>query len=155
MLYISIIAVVHLSYFQDTPLVLSGKRRDINRSDVAFYTIRIICPLLLMLGVYLIINGHITPGGGFQGGVVLASFFIYRYMIYSIHDIRIGQIIILKKIIYVGIIVLAGFFIILNVNEFLQMPKEMYLVLMNLFIGLKVACGFLIIFYRFATFEWR
>ena len=155
MLLISIVAVVHLSFFQDTPLVLSGKRSDINRSDVAVYTIRIICPLLLMLGVYLIMNGHITPGGGFQGGVVLASFFIYRYMIFSIHDIQIGRVIILKKIIYVGIIVLAVFFIILNVNTYFHISQELYLIVMNLFIGMKVACGFLVIFYRFATFEWR
>lgn len=155
MLFISIIAVVHLSFFQDTPLVLSGKRKDINRSDVAFYTVRIICPLLLMLGVYLIINGHIAPGGGFQGGVVLASFFIYRYMIFAIHDIHIGRVIILKKIIYVGIIVLALFFIFFNLNTYFQMSQNLYLVIMNLFIGIKVACAFLIIFYRFATFEWR
>ena len=155
MLFISIAAVVHLSYFQDSPLVLSGKRKDINRSDVTFYTIRVICPLLLMLGVYLIFNGHLTPGGGFQGGVVLASFFIYRYMIFSIHDIRIGRIFIMKKIIYAGIIILAVFFIIYNINSYIQLPKEIYLVIMNLFIGMKVACGFLIIFYRFAVFEWR
>jgi multicomponent Na+:H+ antiporter subunit B len=155
MLFISIAAVVHLSYYQDSPVMLSGKRKDINNSDIAFYTIRIICPLLLMLGAYLIINGHITPGGGFQGGVVLASFFIYRYMIFSIHDIRIGRILIMKKIIYVCIIILAVFFIIYNINTYIQIPNELYLIFMNMFIGMKVACGFLIIFYRFATFEWR
>jgi len=155
MLFISIVAVVHLSFFHDTPLILSGKRKDINKSDVAFYTIRIICPLLIMLGVYFILNGHITPGGGFQGGVILASFFIYRYMIFSIHDIHIKKIIMFKKIIYAGIIILATFFIFLNLNVYIQIPKELYLIIMNLFIGIKVACGFLIIFYRFATFEWR
>lgn len=30
-------------------------------------------PLVLIFGAYLIAFGHVSPGGGFQGGVVLAS----------------------------------------------------------------------------------
>jgi multicomponent Na+:H+ antiporter subunit B len=30
-------------------------------------------PLLVALGGYVIVHGHLTPGGGFQGGVVLAA----------------------------------------------------------------------------------
>ncbi len=30
-------------------------------------------PLLVALGLYTIIHGALTPGGGFQGGIVLAS----------------------------------------------------------------------------------
>jgi energy-converting hydrogenase B subunit I len=30
-------------------------------------------PFILMFGAYIIIHGHITPGGGFQGGAVFAS----------------------------------------------------------------------------------
>ncbi len=32
-------------------------------------------PLLLVVGIYIIVHGHLTPGGGFQGGVILASAF--------------------------------------------------------------------------------
>jgi multicomponent Na+:H+ antiporter subunit B len=31
---------------------------------------------ILLFGIYLVIYGHITPGGGFGGGVVIASAFI-------------------------------------------------------------------------------
>ena len=31
---------------------------------------------ILLFGVYLVLYGHITPGGGFGGGVVIASAFI-------------------------------------------------------------------------------
>ena len=34
---------------------------------------RILVPLILLFGAYVFINGHLTPGGGFQGGAVLAS----------------------------------------------------------------------------------
>jgi len=30
-------------------------------------------PLILMFGVYVFVHGHLTPGGGFQGGVIIAS----------------------------------------------------------------------------------
>ena len=33
-------------------------------------------PLLLVVGFYIILHGHLTPGGGFQGGVVLAAAFV-------------------------------------------------------------------------------
>ncbi|MGE5294408.1 MAG: MnhB domain-containing protein [Solirubrobacterales bacterium] len=34
----------------------------------------------LLVGVYIILHGHLTPGGGFQGGVLLASAFFYVYL---------------------------------------------------------------------------
>ena len=34
---------------------------------------RILVPMILLFGAYVFINGHLTPGGGFQGGAVLAS----------------------------------------------------------------------------------
>lgn len=37
-------------------------------ADLAF-------PLLLVVGIYIILHGHLTPGGGFQGGVILATAF--------------------------------------------------------------------------------
>lgn len=34
---------------------------------------RYLAPLIVLLGVYVFVNGHLTPGGGFQGGAILAS----------------------------------------------------------------------------------
>lgn len=36
-------------------------------------TTKILFPLILVFGSYIIIHGHLTPGGGFQGGAVFAS----------------------------------------------------------------------------------
>ncbi len=33
-------------------------------------------PVILLLGAYIFIHGHLTPGGGFQGGVVIATAFL-------------------------------------------------------------------------------
>ncbi|MGB1110877.1 MAG: hydrogen gas-evolving membrane-bound hydrogenase subunit E, partial [Gammaproteobacteria bacterium] len=35
----------------------------------------LLLPLLLVVGFYIILHGHLTPGGGFQGGVILAAAF--------------------------------------------------------------------------------
>jgi multicomponent Na+:H+ antiporter subunit B len=42
-------------------------------SDAARVLTVILIPLLAALGIYLILHGALTPGGGFQGGVVLAA----------------------------------------------------------------------------------
>ncbi len=34
---------------------------------------RLLVPLILLFGAYIFVNGHLTPGGGFQGGAILAS----------------------------------------------------------------------------------
>jgi multicomponent Na+:H+ antiporter subunit B len=33
----------------------------------------VLVPVMLALGVYIVVHGQITPGGGFQGGVILAA----------------------------------------------------------------------------------
>ena len=37
---------------------------------------RVLVPFIQMFGLYVIVHGHSSPGGGFQGGVILASSFI-------------------------------------------------------------------------------
>jgi len=34
---------------------------------------KLLFPFTMMFGLYLVIHGHLTPGGGFQGGAVMAS----------------------------------------------------------------------------------
>ncbi len=40
-------------------------------------------PVLLLFGAYIFVHGHLTPGGGFQGGVVIASAFVLLLFIES------------------------------------------------------------------------
>ncbi|MCF7858363.1 MAG: sodium:proton antiporter [Candidatus Cloacimonetes bacterium] len=32
--------------------------------------------LIILFGIYIFVHGHLTPGGGFQGGVIIASAFL-------------------------------------------------------------------------------
>ncbi len=34
---------------------------------------RLLVPLIALFGAYVFLNGHLTPGGGFQGGAIIAS----------------------------------------------------------------------------------
>ncbi|HHL32334.1 MAG TPA: sodium:proton antiporter [Oceanospirillales bacterium] len=51
------------------------KDDDHDSGFVAINAIDLIFPLLIVVGMYIITHGHLTPGGGFQGGVVLAVAF--------------------------------------------------------------------------------
>jgi len=37
-------------------------------------------PIIILFGVYVIIHGHLSPGGGFQGGVIIASAFLLMFL---------------------------------------------------------------------------
>ena len=41
---------------------------------------RFLFPLILLFGAYIFIHGHLTPGGGFQGGAIVASAFVLVYL---------------------------------------------------------------------------
>ena len=34
---------------------------------------QILFPIVILLGAYVFIHGHLTPGGGFQGGAIIAT----------------------------------------------------------------------------------
>ena len=38
---------------------------------------RITVSLIFLFGVYIVLHGHLTPGGGFAGGVIIALSFIH------------------------------------------------------------------------------
>jgi multicomponent Na+:H+ antiporter subunit B len=39
-------------------------------------SVRLLVPFIQLFGLYVIVHGHYSPGGGFQGGVILGASFI-------------------------------------------------------------------------------
>jgi multisubunit Na+/H+ antiporter MnhB subunit len=39
-----------------------------------------IVPALFLFGIYITVYGHLSPGGGFAGGVIMASAFIFQIL---------------------------------------------------------------------------
>ncbi|MGA1839130.1 MAG: MnhB domain-containing protein [bacterium] len=53
------------------------KKESEYKTSLVIQTVtRLMLPFLLMFGISLIVHGHLTPGGGFQGGVVIGATFI-------------------------------------------------------------------------------
>ena len=158
-LVISVVAVSHLSYSEDSQ-VANGSHSEIEKSGMAIYAMRIICPIIIVFGIYLIFNGHISAGGGFQGGLAVATFFICRYFIHDIYDVSVQKVLMLEEIVFIGIIIVAvlAVFLVASVyipERFLHIYQFIYLVSMNSLIGLKVASGFFVLFYRYIAIERR
>lgn len=43
------------------------------KSRIVGYISAVFYPFCLVFGLYIILHGHLTPGGGFQGGAVMAT----------------------------------------------------------------------------------
>jgi multicomponent Na+:H+ antiporter subunit B len=54
------------------PGILAGREMP-HRSAAARLVARLLAPLLLLFGLYVALHAMTTPGGGFQGGVIVAS----------------------------------------------------------------------------------
>jgi multicomponent Na+:H+ antiporter subunit B len=58
-----------------------GETRKTQPASLVLYTgCRLLFPLILVFGSYIFIHGHLTPGGGFQGGAIIASGFLLIYL---------------------------------------------------------------------------
>jgi multisubunit Na+/H+ antiporter MnhB subunit len=75
-LFLAGLVVLMAAIYQPMNLVVTPLAGDaINASAGQQVGADLFFPLLLVVGLYIILHGHLTPGGGFQGGVVLAAAF--------------------------------------------------------------------------------
>jgi multicomponent Na+:H+ antiporter subunit B len=49
---------------------------------------RVLMPLLLLFGVFLLLRGHNSPGGGFVGGLVVAAAFVLHVFAFGVDRAR-------------------------------------------------------------------
>jgi multicomponent Na+:H+ antiporter subunit B len=47
-------------------------------------SVRLLVPFIQLFGLYVIVHGHYSPGGGFQGGVILGAAFILLALAYGL-----------------------------------------------------------------------
>lgn len=52
-------------------------------SEIVKTISKIVCPFILVFGISIIFYGHLTPGGGFPGGVVISACFILSLLAYG------------------------------------------------------------------------
>ncbi len=118
---------------------------------------RFVFPLLLMLGFFIILNGHLTPGGGFQGGAVVATAILLLYYINLERKTDISLIVAVVKFAYLGIVLTASISLITRGEIFTNfmavdaptMSKYIYIIALDILIGINVALCLWAIFTAF------
>lgn len=58
--------------------------RKIGYSLIIQTAVRMLVPFIQLFGLYVIVHGHYSPGGGFQGGVLLGASFILLALAYDL-----------------------------------------------------------------------
>lgn len=78
MLFIAVVGVLVL--FRAMPTDKQEHPRPARQSDAVRTFALGLVSLLALFSLYIILTGHLTPGGGFQGGVMLASAIALIYL---------------------------------------------------------------------------
>ncbi len=112
----------------------------------------LLVPLILLLGAYVFINGHLTPGGGFQGGAIIASASLLLLLTDPLRHFShrlISRVESISGLFFVGLgvlgIFLAGGFLdnrLLPVGTFGSIFSAGIIPIVYSFIGLKVGAEF-------------
>jgi len=65
------------------------KSKNIKVNDVIITSCaNVVLPIAIILGAYVIMHGHLSPGGGFQGGVLIAGAVAILYVAYGSDGVR-------------------------------------------------------------------
>ena len=118
---------------------------------------RLLYPVMLLFGLYIILNGHRSPGGGFQGGAIIATAILILYYIDISKEIDVQTIITIEKILFLLLVSISflSFFTRGDImTNFIPLNgdiayKQIYLYLLNIIIGVKVALGLVAVFTSF------
>lgn len=55
------------------PYCVEAGMKALTESPIVHVVSRGLAPFILLLGIYVFFHGHYSPGGGFQGGVLMAA----------------------------------------------------------------------------------
>lgn len=136
------------------------KPRDPDYSELVDIVSRKLAPFVLLFGFYVVSHGHLSPGGGFQGGAVLASAIILLALSRGLQSVQrsfpagslrlleIAAFLLILAMGVAGILTGHGF-----LGNFLplgrpgEVPSAGFIFFLNLLIGLEVGCGISLILY--------
>lgn len=157
MLMVSVMEVINVSYEKLNKRQYKFSNNELiskNNSEIVARMMGIIYPFVVLIGLYIILNGHVSPGGGFQGGSILATALISRYLVYPNFDIDLDLLERLEKVFYLFIVIVPVLYVFMQIQpENTVLSHKVYMIAMNTLIGFKVFSGLSIIFYRFVFYE--
>jgi len=124
---------------------------------------RLLVPFIQLFALYVIMHGHSSPGGGFQGGVILAASFILFAVAYGLDEMKrrfsIKALTVLTSagvFLYAGIgllcLLLGENFLDYGVLPVVQ-PRSMGMLGIEIGVGITVMAALISIFHDLLDFE--
>ena len=117
-------------------------------SEIVETATELLLPMVILFGIYVFLNGHLSPGGGFQGGAIIASgtmFLLLALPESHISRLMIAMIESLSGFSYVIVgvlgVMLAGGFLdnrIMGLGSYGSLFSAGAIPLIYVFVGLKV-----------------
>ncbi len=162
-------AFVLVLMLREKPSSLFSKKTGLERAtrDRLFYeTIRLTGPFVLLFSIYVILNGHKSPGGGFSGGSILGTLLILISA--AVGDAKLSRVFSSERLTFASGLALLTylflkgvFFLLANLAPELAhlslKPGSIFgagLILpLNICVGVVVACTFLSIYSIFANVD--
>lgn len=154
-IFAAVSAIVLLLSFKTLPVSSHGLSFIVKR------TFGFLTPFIFLFSLYVITHGHLSPGGGFQGGVILGSISIIFSIVYgSAYDyqkyspktktlLETGGALLFVFIGGLGLI--TGGYFLANIDPLSSDPGTLIsagvIPLINIGIGFKIGAGLAIIFY--------
>lgn len=122
---------------------------------------RLLFPFMFLFGIYVLIHGHLTPGGGFQGGVIIAASVVMLWLAYGLEQSPIGFKLFRTEVLeaiggltlatvgLVGLVMGVGKFFghVLPLGTLGSLFSGGELPILNIGTSIKVAAGLILIFY--------
>ena len=117
-------------------------------SELVETATQLLLPMVVLFGIYVFLNGHLSPGGGFQGGAIIASGTMF--LLLALPESHVSRLLIaitesLSGFSYVVIgvlgVILAGGFLdnrIMSLGTFGDLFSAGAIPLIYVFVGLKV-----------------
>jgi multicomponent Na+:H+ antiporter subunit B len=150
MLLISVLGVMHLTR-SDGRAASPENRVMSSRHPTLVTALRILTPVLVVVGAALIVGDPNTPGGGFQGAGLLAAVVVGRYLVGARGPRSTRALETLEKVIFVLFVISVVVYLLVGLRDIAPEAYAPWTILMNGLLGLKVFCGLSIMFLYFAA----
>ncbi len=130
-------------------------------SEIVGSATQVLVPLISIFAAYIIMNGHISAGGGFQGGAVIASAVLLLLLANPSHKLNTAFLSITESLagvlfVLVGIagLIFAGGFLdnrVLPLGQFGAFFSAGAIPVLSILLGVKVGCELSVILDRFRS----
>lgn len=127
----------------------------------------LISGLIFLYGIYIIVHGHLTPGGGFAGGAIIAGSFILLILAFGSNALNLKKEVAgsssTESLAILVVVIIALMALLFGANVFFsnflprgtagELVSAGVIPLYNIFIGIEVAGAILTIFLALVIFK--